>query len=176
VSEHAVALAAAGTTLGLLEATVSRRGSAIRALSPVTLPRLPVSPLQVMSLTSLALGAYRARAVAREELPSPTRRTSWHALPADDVLGRLDTERSAADGTDREPAPPGPDRAPGPVGTTARGGADLARAVFSELRDLLTPVLLTGSAASAMLGSPVDAALVGGVTAPPWCPAARPPW
>jgi cation-transporting ATPase I len=186
VSERAVALAAGGATLGLLEAAVSQRGRAITALSPVRIPRLPVSPVQVMSLTSLALGAYSARALAREELPALVHHTAWHAMPADDVLSRLDAERGAGTPPAGPPGSRGQARgqaggwrgwldglasAPGTPPATAaaavRGGAgaagDFARAVLSELADPLTPVLLTGSAASAMLGSPVDAGLVGGV-------------
>ena len=40
---------------------------------------------------------------------------------------------------------------------------ELAHAVTGELRDPLTPVLALGAAASAIIGSGVDAALVGGV-------------
>jgi hypothetical protein len=105
VSERAVALAAGGATLGLLEAAVSQRGGAVTALSPVPMPRLSVSPVQVMSLTSLALGAYSARALAREDLPALVHHTAWHAMPANDALSRLDAER----GTRTPPVgPPGP--------------------------------------------------------------------
>ncbi|HNM85368.1 MAG TPA: cation-translocating P-type ATPase, partial [Mycobacterium sp.] len=45
----------------------------------------------------------------------------------------------------------------------SRAVADFARAMRDELSDPLTPVLAVGSAASAVLGSPVDAALVGSV-------------
>ncbi len=41
----------------------------------------------------------------------------------------------------------------------------LARNVRAELADPLTPVLATGAAASAVIGSPTDALLVGGVLA-----------
>jgi cation-transporting ATPase I len=181
VSERAVALAAGGATLGVLEAAVSQRGGAISSLSPVRIPRLPVSPAQAMSLTGLTLGAYSARALGREESPAPARRMAWHAMSADEVLRRLEADRAGEPQAGRagepQPGPDGQDRAGWrgrldelaspplavPVVASARGGADLARAVLSELRDPLTPVLLIGSAASAMLGSTVDAGLVGGV-------------
>jgi len=45
-----------------------------------------------------------------------------------------------------------------------RAAARVARAVLADLRDPLVPVLLVGAAASAMLGSSADAALVAGVS------------
>lgn len=51
------------------------------------------------------------------------------------------------------------------VVTPGRGANALARAVAQELRDPLTPVLAFGAAASAVVGSGVDALLVGGVMA-----------
>ena len=44
-----------------------------------------------------------------------------------------------------------------------RAVGELAAALRGELSDPLTPVLAVGSAASAVLGSPVDAVLVGSV-------------
>ncbi|MBO0776281.1 MAG: cation-translocating P-type ATPase, partial [Actinobacteria bacterium] len=164
VSERCVTLAAGGGALGILLAAVARRrdGSAT------------VSPVQAASVLSLATGAWTARAAARQPLPRPIPRTAWHAMDAGEVLARLDR----AAGTAAAGAGTGPQRVPawaalwqrfaatpaaGPVLPVLRGGAQLGGAVLGELRDPLTPVLVVGAAASAVLGSGVDSALVGGV-------------
>jgi cation-transporting ATPase I len=139
VSERAVTIASAAAMLGVLESTVGNRGSAVRSLLAIP----AVSTVQAASLASLTLGAVTARSVAREPLPRASRRIPWHAMSADEVLKRLEDVPS------QEAQRP------------ERSGA--LQQIAAELRDPLTPVLLTGSAASAMLGSPVDAALVGGV-------------
>ena len=51
------------------------------------------------------------------------------------------------------------------AGTAGQAVAEFGTALRDELSDPLTPVLATGSAASAVLGSPVDAVLVGSVLA-----------
>jgi cation-transporting P-type ATPase I len=49
------------------------------------------------------------------------------------------------------------------LGSVRRAIAEFASTVRDELSDPLTPMLATGSAASAVLGSPIDAVLVGSV-------------
>lgn len=98
--------------------------------------------------------------------PHPRPRVAWHALDPDDVRDRLEQDappeptlveqttaraRAAADTVVRLP-----------VLAPARWSAQLARAVRGELDDPLTPVLAVGSAASAILGSAMDALLVVG--------------
>ncbi|WFR71756.1 HAD-IC family P-type ATPase [Prescottella defluvii] len=68
------------------------------------------------------------------------------------------------------PPPRTPSEGPGRVGATigwvrrpVTGVWDFGRSLRTELSDPLTPILATGSAASAVLGSPVDAILVGTV-------------
>ncbi|MBV9854946.1 MAG: cation-translocating P-type ATPase [Streptosporangiaceae bacterium] len=165
VSERSVSVAAAGATLGVLHAAARRPGGT-----------LPVSPVHAAALTSLVLGGAAGYGLTRGDPPAPAPRTAWHAMSADDVLARLEAARDGnSGGGDRaEPEPRGAEwrrrldalaATPvfAPVAATARAGADLATSVFSELKDPLTPILLTGSAASAMLGSGVDAGLVSGV-------------
>src|SRR5437868_70206 len=82
------------------------------------------------------------------------RRGSGQGMTAEQVLERLRGPPRAAE-----------DRQAGARKAQRGGGvtAELGRAVGGELRDPLTPVLALGAAASAIVGSAVDAALVGGV-------------
>ena len=165
VSQRSVTIAASGATLGLLIATAGQVGRGRRGVS------LPVSPVQAASAASLLQGAYAARRLGVTSPPAPVPRIAWHSIPADEVLRKLAAEHAgdpgdeAADAAGREPAPLwSPARLGGFEAPAGLGAvADLGRAVFAELKDPLTPVLLIGSAASALLGSAVDAALVGGV-------------
>jgi cation-transporting ATPase I len=168
VSQRSVTLAASGATMGLLLATVGRigRGGAGQV-------SVPVSPVQAASLASLLQGAYEARRLGLAQPPKPAPRIAWHAMPVDEVLSRLAASREPAAGPGADTgAPPASGGAfggafdgafDGAAGKALGGAASLASAVLAELRDPLTPVLLIGSAASALLGGAVDAALVGGV-------------
>jgi len=157
VSQRSVTLAASGATLGLLLATVGRVGRG--GSGQVT---VPFSPVQAASLASLLQGAYEARRIGLTPPPEPRPRVAWHAMPVDEVLSRLaaDTgENAGSSGVSETDEKAGGIRVP----RAFSGAADLTSAVFAELKDPLTPVLLIGSAASALLGGAVDAALVGGV-------------
>jgi len=158
VSAHGVTMSLAGTFLGGLLTAVGGPGRAGRALFPVT----------IATGSALLSGTLTARRVNRLPPPEAVLHTPWHALEPDEVLARL-------------PAPPlpAPDRGNddghagrGPVVGALRvpqaavaGLAALAANVRAELADPLTPVLATGAAASAAVGSPTDAFLVGGVLA-----------
>ncbi|MGH3968653.1 MAG: HAD-IC family P-type ATPase, partial [Mycobacterium sp.] len=109
-----------------------------------------------------------ARGVVRAPAPLPAPVHEWHAMSVEQVRKMLpppDSDESVE-----------PDRRPLAARAlqTAQRGAEITdrprqavwqfiRAVRVELSDPLTPVLALGSAASAVLGSPVDAALVGSV-------------
>ena len=166
VSQRSVTIAASGATLGLLVATVGRVGRGRQGIS------LPVSPVQAASTASLLQGAYAARRARRDGTAhaGTAHRLALHA--ADEVLRKLAAEHAEDEAADAAGRDQPPLWSPGrwgsrlgslevPAGLSA--AADLGRAVFDELNDPLTPVLLIGSAASALLGSAVDAALVGGV-------------
>ncbi|MBA9004745.1 cation-translocating P-type ATPase [Thermomonospora cellulosilytica] len=150
-SERAVRLALGGTSLGtLLVVTGQRRTSAFS-----------LAPVHTAALGALVGGAVAARRLALRRVPSPLPRLPWHALDADTALERAKALReqhvalrAARNGHRRLPEH-------GPL----RVLADLATAIGHELRDPLTPVLVLGAAASAVVGSGVDAALVGGVMA-----------
>lgn len=162
VSERGVTLAVSGSALGVLLAAVGRRAG--RGASPV------VSPMQAAAVFSLLQGAYTARAAARAALPPGAARTAWHAMEPADAVARLDAVRK--DGREhegrrkREPGAAGPGQRPAAAAAVLRPlrwGSELAAAAAGELRDPLTPVLVIGAAATAVLGSGVDSALVGSV-------------
>jgi cation-transporting P-type ATPase I len=172
VSERAVILAVSGSALGMLLAAVgTRRGRGSPAAS--------IGPVHATAALSLIQGAYAGHSAALAVPPAPSPRTAWHAMDAADVVARLDAARAEADaaGDDGVPGNPllararqwGEELAGNPVATLLlsplRAGRELAASTIGELRDPLTPVLMIGAAASAVLGSGVDSALVGSVMA-----------
>ena len=161
VSEQAVRLAQASAALGGLLALVGgRRGGRNAHVS---------APVYSAAFVALLSGRSAAMRALRLPLPPPVTHVPWHALDALDVLARLDEARTNA------PAPPRalslrrvPVPAPVPQAVSAvtapvREAQALVRAVREELDDPLTPVLGVGAAASAIVGSGVDALLVTGV-------------
>ncbi|MCW2744840.1 MAG: family P-type ATPase [Mycobacterium sp.] len=161
-SERGTTLALSASVLGaLLLVAGARRGAWHRAVGPVT----------GASLLGLLTGARVGWAAGRPSGAGPPAELPWHALDAEDVVARLPAPPHALDG---QPAAPhglpglvlaGSHRLPsgqfvvGPVVAAVR----LGRSVRQELADPLTPVLTVGAAASAILGSPTDAVLVGSV-------------
>lgn len=153
-SERGVQLATGASVLGALLMVPGVRG---RGPGPVT--------------AGAGAGAWTGYRIARQVLgdptPAPPPTLEWHAMSIEQVRRKLPRpERPAA------PAPQsritatastvtGLARA---VGSPVRNNVtDFATAMKDELSDPLTPVLAIGSAASAILGSPVDAILVGSV-------------
>ncbi|MFF0817145.1 cation-translocating P-type ATPase [Rhodococcus sp. NPDC003318] len=157
--------------------TASRRGIELSAQASAlgTLLMLPGVPgtgpesVTVGAAVGLWMGRAKARAVLTAPLPEPRPGHEWHAMPADEARRLLPT-----------PPPRGavsPRRRRTPrallgsragwltqiVTWPAAAAWGFLRAVRVELDDPLTPVLATCSAASAVLGSPVDAVLVGSV-------------
>ena len=164
-SESAVRLAKGGTTLaGLLLVTgdPSRPGNALSA-------RRWFNPVNAAAASALLSGALSAANVLRRPDPSPQPLTAWHALDPEIVYSRLtggarplavDSETSAW----RQRLE---DLSYSPVMSPLRGPAQrvgrLLSATRAELADPLTPILAVGAAASAIVGSNVDALLVAGV-------------
>jgi cation-transporting ATPase I len=152
-SQRGIEIATGATALGALLMVPGVRG---RGPGPVT----------TGAAAGLLSGYLMARSVLRAPGPLPAPINEWHAMSIEQVRTML-------------PPPPEPEvekrqglaiRAIG----TAQRGAELTgrprqavwqflKAVRAELSDPLTPVLALGSAASAILGSPVDAVLVGSV-------------
>ncbi|MDR3079349.1 MAG: cation-translocating P-type ATPase, partial [Streptomyces sp.] len=163
VVRKAQTLAKSGAALsGLL---VAVRGARPSPRWP--LPGLRHMPVDAAAAAALLTGVQAALGVAATPLPEPRPRIPWHALGTEEVQERL--ERRPEPKAEREP---GRARAAaqllarhpvfGPASAPVRWSVRLARAVRGELDDPLTPVLAVGSAASAILGSAVDALLVVG--------------
>ncbi|TYC07533.1 cation-translocating P-type ATPase [Actinomadura syzygii] len=172
-SDRAAKLSMSASALGalLIAGRPPRRAAPLWPLWP--LGRAAVSwrdvpPVYAASLTAMAANAVAARRLRGRPLPPPVVRDAWHALTAEEAVRRLSgttTEET------RETGPP-PwarlrdvpllDRT---VLRPAGAGVRLAAAVRQELDDPLTPVLALGAAASAVVGSSVDALLVTGVMA-----------
>ncbi|MFM1723849.1 HAD-IC family P-type ATPase [Rhodococcus sp. PAM 2766] len=147
--------------------TASRRGIEIASgasllgsllMIPGTHGRGP-GPVSAGAGAALWTGHTLARGVLRAEPPRPSPQHDWHAMTVDRVRRTIG-----------EPRPRGSAAGPGRIGTTVgrlrsplTGVWDFGRSLRTELADPLTPILATGSAASAVLGSPVDAILVGTV-------------
>lgn len=162
VSARGVTSATAATFLGGLLTAVGGPGRTARAVLPVT----------AAAGAALLSGTFAGWQVLRAAPPEPVLHTPWHALEADEVTARLPAPAAAAQvvGGPGRQLPIGPLLAlPGallavPNALLTPLGA-LVRNVRAELADPLTPVLATGAAASAVIGSPTDALLVGGVLA-----------
>ncbi|AWV48870.1 cation transport ATPase [Mycobacterium leprae Kyoto-2] len=165
-SESSVHLAQGGTTLaGLLLITASA-GS--KSASPITLRRW-FSPVNAAAATALVTGVVSASKVLRLPDPTPQPLTAWHALDPEIVYSRL------AGVTQPLAVEPGtPDwrrrlddlsytRALSPLRKPVTKLARLASATRQEFADPLTPILAVGAAASAIVGSNIDALLVAGV-------------
>jgi cation-transporting ATPase I len=163
-SETGVHLAQGGSTLaGLIAVTGDPRQT-----NPLAVRRW-LSPVNAAAATALISGAWSARNVLQLPEPTPQPLTAWHALDPEIVYSRLaGRSRTLA----AEPAPP-PwrrvvyDLSDSPVAAPLRGPARRAGRLLSatraELRDPLTPILAVGAAASAVVGSNIDALLVAGV-------------
>ncbi len=164
-SESAVHLAQGGTTLaGLLLVT----GEQDRTTNPVSFRRW-LNPVNAAAATALVVGSFSASRVLRLPDPTPQPLTAWHALDPEIVYSRL------AGGARPLAVEPGEsswrrrldDLSYSPLVAPLRGPASqvgrLASATRAELADPLTPILAVGAAASAIVGSNIDALLVAGV-------------
>jgi len=164
-SESSVNLAKGGTTLaGLLLVT----GDARTTTNPLAVQRW-LNPVNFAAASALVSGAFAASKVLRQPEPTPQPLTAWHALDPEIVYSRLAGRTRPLT---IEPGTPSWRRVLGdlsysPLVAPLRGPAGqvgrLLDATRYELRDPLTPILAVGAAASAILGSNVDALLVGGV-------------
>ncbi|MDT5228873.1 MAG: cation-transporting P-type ATPase [Mycobacterium sp.] len=153
-SRRGIEIATGATALGALLMVPGVRG---RGPGPVT----------TGAAAGLLSGYLMARGVLRAPAPPPAPINEWHAMSIEQVRTMLPPPAREAHLPQRQGLTV---RAIG----TAQRGAELTdrprqavwqflKAVRAELSDPLTPVLALGSAASAILGSPVDAILVGSV-------------
>ncbi|MBO0865481.1 MAG: HAD-IC family P-type ATPase, partial [Mycobacterium sp.] len=164
-SETSVRLAQGGSTLaGLLLVTGESRAST----SPFSLQRW-LNPVQAAGAAAMVSGALSAGKVLRQPDPTPQPLTAWHALDPEIVYSRL-TSRArpmaveVGTGTWRRALE---DLSYNPILAPFRDPASragkLLTATRAELADPLTPILAVGAAASAIVGSNIDALLVAGV-------------
>jgi cation-transporting ATPase I len=164
-SESSVNLAKGGTTLaGLLLVTGDTRTST----NPLALRRW-LNPVNFAAASAMVSGAFAASKVMRQPDPTPQPLTAWHALDPEIVYSRLAGRTRPLT---VEPGTPAWRRVLGdlsysplvsPLRGPARQVGRLLDATRYELRDPLTPILAVGAAASAIMGSNVDALLVAGV-------------
>ncbi len=100
-----------------------------------------------------------------EPLPTPEPGHEWHGLTVEEVSRLLPRPPAAPAPPRSEPSPLlAPVRFARSVSTAAWSLAgDLAGEFRANLSDPITPILATGAIASALLGSPLDAALVSSV-------------
>ncbi|MBG0857269.1 cation-translocating P-type ATPase [Streptomyces spinoverrucosus] len=166
VGRRSQVLARSGAALSGLLVAVGESQNGRQNGNRIPLIGLRHAPVDIAATLALLGGARQALGVAVARAPQPRPRVPWHELKVSDVRVRLErrteeqaTAIAAATGRVRKAAH-NVVRAPGmePVRWTLQ----LGRAVRGELDDPLTPVLAVGSAASAILGSMVDALLVVG--------------
>ncbi|MGZ4528858.1 MAG: HAD-IC family P-type ATPase [Mycobacterium sp.] len=160
----AVRLAKGGSTLaGLLLVTGDPS-----TLSPFAVQRW-LNPVNAAAAAALMQGTFAASRVLRLPDPTPQPLTAWHALDPEIVYSRL-ASRTRPLAVEPGVAPWRQlldDLSYNPLVAPLRGPASqvgrLLTATRAELADPLTPILAVGAAASAIVGSSVDALLVAGV-------------
>ncbi|MGD1254705.1 cation-translocating P-type ATPase [Mycobacterium seoulense] len=146
---------------------LSASASAIGALMLIPgVPGRSSASVNVGMVASLWFGYRAAIKTLRDPLPEPETSHDWHALPVAEVQRLLPRPTEE----DREEAAPAWWQQVPPVralhgASVASWGAvrDFAEEMRGDLADPITPLLATGAAASALLGSPLDAVLVGSV-------------
>ncbi|MEU6973845.1 cation-translocating P-type ATPase [Kitasatospora aureofaciens] len=162
VGRKSKVLAQSGAALsGLLVAT--RRSK--RLTSPLALG-IQLGPVNAAAAAALLTGWQASLKLAASGAPQPRSRVAWHALEPDEALARLaraprlgPTALSTARQSVRDALHSASDMS---LFAPLRVSTRLASAVWAELDDPLTPVLAVGAAASAIVGSGVDALLVTG--------------
>ena len=160
-------LAAAWRVLRALPAarTATQRGAGISAGATAmgSLFMIPgvrglgPGPVNIGAAAGLLSGFLLARGIMGTAAPRPVAPHEWHAMSVEQVRNALKVLKALPpNGLEADLRQPAAE----PAGNAV---LQLAKAVRAELTDPLTPVLALGSAASAVLGSPVDAVLVGSV-------------
>jgi cation-transporting P-type ATPase I len=160
VGTHANTYAKASAALSGLLVLTGRQ----RRWADLARPLARVSPVDLASGAAMLSGWRFALGVAASSAPVPRLQVPWHALTPDQVMRRLarDSRQAARAGagvverTRELAARLGELAGVGLMSLSLR----LADAVRAELNDPLTPILVVGAAASAVLGSTVDAGLV----------------
>ncbi|MCV7378534.1 haloacid dehalogenase [Mycobacterium alsense] len=147
-AQRGIGISAGATAMGSLFMIPGVRGN----LGPQT--------VNVGAAAGLLSGYLLARGTLNADTPRPAAAHEWHAMSVEQVRKALPDGHSGEAAVDvGRPYHP----AAQPKESLAQSIWQLAKAVRAELSDPLTPVMALGSAASAVLGSPVDAVLVGTV-------------
>lgn len=162
---HALPSARAATDSAV---RLSASASALGALMLIPgVPGRSSASVNVGMVASLWFGYRAAAKLFRDPLPEPEAGHDWHALPAAEVqrlLPRPPEESPAASAG--WPALRGIPALRALQGAAARSWAlagDFVGEMRGDLADPITPLLATGALASALLGSALDAVLVGSV-------------
>lgn len=143
---HAIPAARAATQRGISLSTGASTLGALLMVPGVRGGRGP-GPVTAGAATGLLSGYLLARGAARTPAPRPAPAYEWHAMSIEQIREVLPAPDRAAVAADLDVRPP----------TMAW---QFVKAVRAELSDPLMPVLALSSAATAMLGSPVDALMV----------------
>ena len=127
-------------------------------------------PVTAGAAAGLWSGYRLARGALAATVPAAVDVQEWHAMSAAEVLALLPSPAAADGQVARRSRPLAvADASMGLLGRVGgppqRLASEFVAAMRAELADPLTPVLAIGAAASAALGSPVDAVLVGSVLA-----------
>ena len=160
---HALPAARAATDNAV---RLSASASALGALMLIPgVPGRSSASVNVGMVASLWFGYRAAVKVLRDPLPEPETSHDWHALPVAEVQRLL--PRPAGEHVE-EPSAWWQQLPPVRVlhdTSVASWGAirDFTEEMRGDLADPITPLLATGALASALLGSPLDAVLVGSV-------------
>ncbi|GGU82005.1 hypothetical protein GCM10010211_54970 [Streptomyces albospinus] len=167
-----LAAAPAARAVGRRSKTLAQSGAALSGLlvvtggSPARRVLLPagirLSPVNAAAGAALFTGWRAAYGAAGRKAPRPGPRVPWHTLHPLEALSRLAERPRTVPGVLSRARTRVDAVAQLPVFTPARMTVSLFTAVRAELDDPLTPVLAVGAAASAVLGSTVDALLVTG--------------
>ena len=145
---HALPAAQSATRLGIALSTgASALGSML--LIPTVRGRGP-EPVALGAAVGLVSGYWSARQVITAPLPRPVPVDEWHAMSVEQVRDAL-------------ASPSQPDFTPDAGTATRHVVWQFLDAVRDELSDPLTPVLGLGATATALLGAPIDALMVGSV-------------
>jgi cation-transporting P-type ATPase I len=144
-TQRGIAIAAGATAMGSLFMIPGVRGN------------LGSESVNAGAAAGLLSGYLLARGILNADTPRPAAAHEWHAMSVEQVRKALPAPEPAASEVAYVRAGTQPSESP------LQAIWELAKAVRAELSDPLTPVMALGSAASAVLGSPIDAVLVGSV-------------
>ncbi len=145
-SKHGVALSAAEAAVGL--------GLALAGLRPETSRRI-MALANATSLLAIANGMRLAHRIDRRIAPEAPDAPPWHRMTVDEVFRDLDSRPEGL----AEPKAAARRR---PV-SARRPVWELTRLIAEEVANPMTVVLAVGAGLSAVVGSPVDAALIASV-------------